>query len=68
LEDVVTTLAAIFLIIGAAMIIMSAGDPARKDTGKKIVVAALIGAFLAFGAWQIINFIIYAIGGKPISQ
>lgn len=62
--QIATPLAIIAIIIAAVLMMTSAGDPGRMGLGKKVLYAAIIGLFLAFGTRAIIQFILDAIGYK----
>jgi hypothetical protein len=61
-KDIATPLAVLALTIGGIILMISAGNPGLAGLGKKIIYAALIGLFLAFGSFIIIDFILHAIG------
>lgn len=50
LQGFIVTLALIFMIIGAFLYITSAGNEGRMETGKKAILAALIGLALGIAA------------------
>ncbi|MBU3934723.1 pilin [Patescibacteria group bacterium] len=64
LLNIVTALAVFFIIVGGIVLLASGGNPERKNLGKKILLAAVIGVVLAFGARAIINFILSTLGYK----
>jgi len=57
-------IAVLMLVIGGIIILVSGGDPNLKSLGKKILIATIIGLFIAYGSWAIIRFILIAIGTK----
>ena len=61
---IVTPLAVFFLVIGGIVLLTSAGKPEMQSLGKKIIFAAIVGMFLAFGAKAIINFVLDSLGAK----
>ena len=61
-QTIATPLATLALIIGAIMFMASAGNPGLAGTGKKIMIAALVGLALAWCAVLIVNFVLNAIG------
>ena len=65
LNWIVVPLAVFFLVIGGIVLLTSAGKPEMQSLGKKIIFAAIIGMFLAFGAKAIINFVLKALGAIP---
>lgn len=60
--DIATPLAIIALIVGGVFMMISAGNPNLMGTGKKILYAAIIGLFLVFASYLIIDFILNTIG------
>jgi hypothetical protein len=60
--QIATPLAIIALIVGAIMILISAGNANLLGMGKKIIYSAIIGLVLVFCSWLIINFIMEALG------
>jgi hypothetical protein len=59
---IATPLAIISLTVGGILMMMSAGNPNLMTLGKKIFYAAVIGLFLVFGSWVIINTIVTILG------
>ncbi len=67
-KDIAAPLAILAMTIGGVMILISAGNPNLMSTGKKIVYASIIGLFLVFSSWLIVDLILGALGysmGKP---
>ena len=62
-NTIAAPLAILAITIGAILMMTSAGDPNRMGMGKKILYAAIIGLFLAFGTSAIIKFILSALKG-----
>lgn len=50
------SLALIMFIYGGFMWLTAAGTPARVDKGKQILIGAIIGLIIIFGAVTIVNF------------
>ncbi|OGZ78190.1 MAG: hypothetical protein A2358_02475 [Candidatus Staskawiczbacteria bacterium RIFOXYB1_FULL_37_44] len=59
---IATPLAVIALIVGAILMMASAGDPGIFGKGKEIIKWAVIGLFLVWGSFLIIDFILKTIG------
>jgi hypothetical protein len=59
---IATPLAIIALTVGGIILMTSAGNPNLVSLGKKILWAAIIGLFLVWGSWVIINFIMEILG------
>jgi len=67
-KDIATPLAILAMTIGGVMILISAGNPNLLGTGKNILKMAIIGLFLVFCSWLIVDLILGALGysmGKP---
>ncbi|MBU4274335.1 pilin [Patescibacteria group bacterium] len=62
LLTIVAILAMLFITLGGIILLVSAGNPELKNTGKKILIAAIIGLVLSLGARAIINFILDTLG------
>ena len=62
-NTIAAPLAILAITIGAVLMMTSAGDPNRMGMGKKVLYAAIIGLFLAFGTSAIIKFILDALKG-----
>jgi len=60
--QIATPLAIVGVTIGGVFILISAGNPNFLGLGKKILWSAIIGLFLVFASWVIINTILSAIG------
>lgn len=50
LQGIIVTLALVFLVIGAILYIISAGNETRMETGKKAILAAMIGLAIGLAA------------------
>ena len=59
---IATPLAVIALIVGAIFMMVSAGDPGIFGKGREIIKWAIIGLFLVWGSFLIIDFILKTIG------
>ena len=62
-KDIASPLAIIALTIGGILMMISAGNPNLMATGKKVLYSAIIGLFLVWGSWVIINFILKTLLG-----
>lgn len=62
LIDIAIPLAGILVVIGGVTMVVSAGNPALLDKGKAILKGAIIGIFLIFSAWVIMNIVFTALG------
>jgi len=60
--QIATPLAVIAIIVGAIMMLVSAGNANLFGMGKKIIFTAIIGLVLVFCSWIIIDFIMKALG------
>lgn len=54
----------IFIIYGAVMMMISAGDPQKATAGRKIITDAILGLAIALSAWIIVNTIFFVLA-KP---
>ena len=59
---IVGSLALLFFIYGGFTFLISAGNSAKVDEGKKIIVGAVIGLVLVFSSYLIIQFAMKAMG------
>lgn len=61
------TIATIFIIWGAFMMMLSGGSPEKAKKGREIMTSAIVGLVIAFAAWLIIdtifNFLVKGSGG-----
>src|SRR3989344_577138 len=55
------------LLIGGVVWATSAGDPNRIELGKKIITSSIIGVFIAFGGWLIVDTIIKTLAEGKIT-
>ena len=58
------TVAAIFIVIGGFYFVAAQGDPAKIETGKKIILYTLIGLLIIFLSYGLISLIKQVIGVK----
>ncbi len=64
LYNIAIPLVVVFIVWGG-LTIMTAGDSTEKVAqGRKMIQSAIIGVFIALGAWMIINMVLSAIGGR----
>lgn len=59
---IIPPIAILILTIGGIILIVSGGSPNLKNIGKNILFYTIIGLFIAYGSWLIIDFVIKAIG------
>lgn len=64
--NIATPLAILMIIIGAGLMMASAGNPNTFNLGKKTVYAAIIGIIFVFGALLIVNTILNILGAPTI--
>lgn len=64
----VGVIALIFFIVGGIIWLTSAGNEEKVKRGKKILVNTLIGIFIVFFAWQIVNLIICGLSGGSLAE
>lgn len=62
--NIAAPLAIIGITVGAIFMLISAGNPDLFNRGKEIIKWAVIGLFLVFASWVIINTILTALGYK----
>ena len=60
--NIATPLAALLMVIGGIVWVVSAGNPGMLDTGKRMFKGAIWGIVLIFGSWIIVNVVLIAIG------
>lgn len=58
----------IIFIYGGALYLMSFGDKARVDKGKKAITGAAIGIVIVAGAWTIVQYIVGGITGIEVKD
>ena len=62
LYNIAIPLVVVFIVWGG-LTIMTAGDsPEKVSQGRKMIQSAIIGVFIALGAWMIINMVLNAVG------
>jgi len=62
LYNIAIPLVVVFIVWGG-LTIMTAGDSTEKvGQGRKMIQSAIIGVFIALGAWMIINMVLNAVG------
>jgi len=66
-NDIALPLAILMVIYGGIMMIFSSGSPARVTSGKKILMSAIIGFAIVFGASLIINTALIALTGSRLT-
>lgn len=67
LFQLATPILVVALLIGGIVWLTSSGNPAQIEKGKKILTSSVMGIFIAFGAWLIVNSIIYTLAsGKAV--
>ena len=59
---IATPLAGILVVIGGVTLIAAAGNPNLASLAKRIIWGAVLGWFLVFGSWLIINTLFLALG------
>lgn len=65
---IVALVALYFIIMGAFTLIVAGGNPEKIKAGKNTLVSALVGLFVVFAAWVIINSLYYALtGGQGVN-
>ncbi|QQG42798.1 MAG: hypothetical protein HYW15_01140 [Candidatus Giovannonibacteria bacterium] len=62
LKGLALPILALALLIGGIVWLTSSGKPAQIEKGKNILTSSVIGIFIAFGAWLIVNTIINTLG------
>ena len=63
--SVIGSLAFVMFVYGGFMIILSMGNAERVKKGQQILVAAVIGMAIAFGAYILVDFILDSFGVAP---
>jgi hypothetical protein len=58
---VATPLAILALTVGGIVLLISAGSPGLAGLGRKILYTTVIGMFLVYGSWIIIDLIVYTL-------
>jgi len=65
---IVGSLALLFFIYGGFTFLISAGNTAQVDKGKKILGGAVVGLLIVFCSYLIIKFSLQAFGANPCMQ
>ena len=68
LFGIVGALALLFFIYGGFTLILSRGSTDQVKKGKDIMVAAIIGLVIVFGAYMLVKFLGTAVGLEPSYQ
>lgn len=66
-KTIAAPLATIAIVVGAVMMIFSAGNPSTFQRGRQIIIYAIVGLVLAFASMIIIKAILSAMGYKYIN-
>lgn len=61
-------LAGIIIASGGIMMIISGGNESKRAKGMEAIRYAVLGIFIAFGAWVIVNAIIGGLSGNSLSS
>ncbi len=61
-------LAGIIIAYGGIMMIISGGNESKRAKGVEAIRYAVLGTFIAFGAWVIVNAIIGGLSGNSLSS
>ena len=64
LKGLALPILALAFLIGGVVWLTSSGNPAQIEKGKKILTSSVIGIFIAFGGWLIVDTIIVTLGTK----
>ncbi|MFA5386497.1 MAG: pilin [Candidatus Paceibacterota bacterium] len=64
LLKIVIPLVVVTIVWGGFMMMFSAGDPKKAETGKKIITSAVVGAVIVFCGWLIVN-LLFSVLVKP---
>lgn len=64
LFSLLTPLGAAMMMYGGAVLLTSGGSQQKKEQGKTILTNTVIGIFIAFAAWAIINTVLGTIANK----
>lgn len=67
LAQIVGVWALIFFIVGGIMWMLSGGNPEMVKRGKQILISSLIGIFIVFLAWHMVNLVICGLSKGEIS-
>lgn len=64
----VGALALLFFIYGGFTLILSRGSPDQTKKGKEILVAAIVGLIIVFGAYMLVSFLSSSLGVRQELQ
>jgi len=67
LYNIALPLVVVFIVWGGLKIMTAGDDTGKVQEGRKIIQSAIIGIFIALGAWMIINMILSAIGDGSLA-
>lgn len=59
-------LGVIFVVYGAAFMMLSQGSSERLNKGKGVLKAAVIGSFIVLGAWQVMSIVVLLVANGQI--
>jgi hypothetical protein len=65
LIELTFAVAAFMIVVGAIMMMISAGNQNRYELGKKFVTNAILGIFIALASWIIVNTVFHLMTGNP---
>ncbi len=65
LRNLAFGVAAIAIVTGAIIMMVSAGNPGRFGMGKSFIINAIIGVVIALVAWIIIGVVLHLLTGNP---
>ncbi len=68
LQRIIVTLALVFIVIGAVLVLTSAGSPDMVERGKKSITAAIIGLAIGIAAPSILKELAGILGWGPVSS
>ena len=66
LFGIVGALALLFFIYGGVLWLTAAGKSEQIEKGKKVLIGAVIGLAIVFGAWLIVQFVMTALGVQSV--
>jgi hypothetical protein len=59
---IVGSLALLFFVVGGVMFLFSGGRSEMVDKGKQTIIGAVVGLFIVFASWTVINFSMEGLG------
>lgn len=62
--DISIPLAAAFIIYAGIMLMVQSGNPTKRQANFQIIYSAVIGLFIVFGAWIILNTFFHLLLGE----